>query len=162
MSHQHGQIYLMRGCKAPIQHTTPYRTCHCRTYSYVCSCTTVLPLPGTPTIPEYKRRCRVTGWYTTGCPWLIPCLVTLILQPFPRRPSHQFPVTALIPRVQTLSCGSCRTVASATKMFCKTNVCICTLDRVRNPITGGDVNRRWKLASFALTLCSRVHGVTVK
>lgn len=83
MSHQRaGQIYLMgRGAKG--QNALLCRTCHCRTYSYVCSCTAVLPLPGTPTAPEYKRRCRVTGWYTTGCPWLIPCLVTLFLQPLP-------------------------------------------------------------------------------
>ena len=33
----------------------------------------------------------------------------------------------------SFSFGSCRTAAPATKMFCKTNVCICTLGRARNP-----------------------------
>jgi len=86
------QIYLIGGRGAPsVALTSSCGTCHCRTYSYVCSCTAVLPLPGTPTTTEYKRRCRVTGWYTTGCPWLIPCLVTLVLQPLPAEPFSPTP-----------------------------------------------------------------------
>lgn len=135
-----------RRCSHP---TVLCRTCYCRTYSYVCFCASVLPLPGTP-IPHWSTNdgVELPDGTPRGVRDLYPVWLPWFSAP-PRPPS--FFVLHVVPLAHSLTRspanvwvrGSCRTVAPATKMFCETNVCIRTLDRPRNPIgPGGDDNRR--------------------
>ena len=126
-----------------IQQFSHCRTCYCRTYSYVCFCASVLPLPGTPIphrstndgveLPDGTPR-GVRDLYPVWLPWFsapprspsfssfhASFLSLLLLSP--RRPANRSPRSAVRAAPSLLP----------PRCFAKHNVCIRTLDRPRNP-----------------------------
>lgn len=154
MSHQHRADLSDGRARSPrhycVELAIVVRIHTCVLVRPCCRCQALLPHTGVQTTVSSYRMVHhgvsvtytLFGYPASSAPPSTPLSPTPFLRvPQPRGPrlSRSLPVSlSSLP----LACGSCRTVDPATKMFCKTNVCICTLDRARNPIVGGDVNRR--------------------
>lgn len=151
MSHQRaGHIYLMgraQGAKTSlscVELAIVVRIHTCVLVRPCCRCQALLPHRSTNDgveLPDGTPR---------GVRDLYPVWLPCFFSPFPAAfASPSLPPPAYLlssspfdrpasPNFLSFSRGSCRTVAPAAKMFCKTNVCICTLDRARNPLVVGD------------------------